>query len=61
VGRRPAQARRADELSKALPRRVLLAGNCRCITSDGIRSIKDTLHGDIDASSALYEGLPSSA
>ncbi len=33
---------------------MLMAGNYRCITKDGIRSIKDTVHGDLEASRAVY-------
>jgi len=34
---------------------MLLAGNYRCVTSAGIRSIKDAVHGDAAASRAVYE------
>jgi hypothetical protein len=34
---------------------MLLAGNYRCVTSGGIRSIKDAVHSDIAASRAVYE------
>jgi hypothetical protein len=34
---------------------MLIAGNYRCVTKDGIRSIKDTVHGDIEASRAMYQ------
>ncbi len=34
---------------------MLMAGNYRCITRDGMRSIKDTVHGDLGASRAVYE------
>lgn len=33
---------------------MLLAGNYRCITPQGIRSIKDAIHSDIEASRAVY-------
>ena len=33
---------------------MLMAGNYRCITKDGMRSIKDAVHGDIEASRAMY-------
>ena len=34
---------------------MLLAGNYRCVTKDGIRSIKDSVHGDLETSRALYD------
>lgn len=34
---------------------MLLAGNYRCVHKDGIRSIKDTVHSDIEASRAVYQ------
>ncbi len=34
---------------------MLMAGNYRCITKDGMRSIKDTVHGDLEASRAVYQ------
>ena len=34
---------------------MLIAGNYRCITKDGMRSIKDTVHGDIEKSRRVYE------
>ena len=34
---------------------MLMAGNYRCITKDGMRSIKDTVHGDLEASRAVYD------
>jgi len=34
---------------------MLMAGNYRCITKDGMRSIKDTVHGDLDTSRSVYE------
>ena len=33
---------------------MLLAGNYRCVTKDGIRSIKDAVHTDLEASRAAY-------
>jgi hypothetical protein len=33
---------------------MLLAGNYRCVQQDGMRSIKDAVHSDIDASRAVY-------
>ena len=34
---------------------MLLAGNYRCVQKDGMRSIKDAVHSDIDATRAVYE------
>ncbi len=34
---------------------MLLAGNYRCVQKDGMRSIRDTVHGDIEASRAVYD------
>ena len=34
---------------------MLLAGNYRCVTAGGIRSIKDAVHGDLAASRTVYE------
>src|SRR3954471_18658346 len=34
---------------------MLISGNYRCITKDGIRSIKDAVHTDLAASRAVYE------
>ncbi len=34
---------------------MLLTGNYRCIQKDGMRSIRDAVHGDIDQSRAIYE------
>ena len=34
---------------------MLMAGNYRCVTKDGMRSIKETVHGDLDASRAVYD------
>jgi len=33
---------------------MLLAGNYRCVTKDGIRSIKEAVHSDLEASRAMY-------
>jgi len=33
---------------------MLIAGNYRCITKDGIRPIKEAVHGDLEASRAVY-------
>jgi len=33
---------------------MLLAGNYRCVTKAGIRSIKDAVHGDIESARAVY-------
>jgi hypothetical protein len=33
---------------------MLLAGNYRCVTKEGIRSIKDAVHTDLEASRAVY-------
>lgn len=34
---------------------MLLAGNYRCVTKDGIRSIKEAVHSDLAAARAVYE------
>jgi hypothetical protein len=34
---------------------MLLAGNYRCVEKDGVRPIKDAVHGDIDATRAVYD------
>ncbi len=34
---------------------MLMAGNYRCVTPGGIRSIKDTVHSDLEASRAVYD------
>jgi len=34
---------------------MLMAGNYRCITKGGIRSIKDAVHSDLSATRAVYE------
>ena len=33
---------------------MLLTGNYRCVEADGVRAIRDAVHGDIDASSQMY-------
>ena len=33
---------------------MLIAGNYRCITKDGMRSIKEAVHSDLEASRAMY-------
>jgi len=33
---------------------MLMAGNYRCIQKDGMRSIKETVHGDIALSRSVY-------
>jgi hypothetical protein len=34
---------------------MLLAGNYRCVQKDGMRSIKEAVHSDIEASRSVYE------
>jgi hypothetical protein len=34
---------------------MLLAGNYRCVQKDGMRSIKEAVHGDIDATRRVYQ------
>jgi hypothetical protein len=34
---------------------MLLAGNYRCLMDEGVRSIRDAVHADIEASRAVYE------
>ena len=34
---------------------MLLAGNYRCIRADSIRSIRETVHGDIELSRSIYD------
>jgi hypothetical protein len=34
---------------------MLIAGNYRCVTKEGIRTIKDAVHSDINASRAAYQ------
>jgi len=33
---------------------MLIAGNYRCVTKGAVRSIKETVHSDIEASRAVY-------
>jgi hypothetical protein len=33
---------------------MLIAGNYRCVQQDGMRTIKDAVHSDLDASRAIY-------
>src|SRR5690606_27038909 len=33
---------------------MLLAGNYRCVQANGIRSIRDAVHGNLDASRSVY-------
>ena len=34
---------------------MLLAGNYRCVGADAMRSIRDAVHGDLDATRAVYQ------
>jgi hypothetical protein len=34
---------------------MLLAGNYRCLHDDGVRSIADAVHGDLEASQHVYD------
>jgi hypothetical protein len=34
---------------------MLIAGNYRCVQDEGVRSIKDAVHSDIEASRAVYD------
>ncbi len=34
---------------------MLIAGNYRCVQKDGMRPIKEAVHGDLEASRAVYE------
>jgi hypothetical protein len=34
---------------------MLIAGNYRCVQADGVRSIQETVHSDLDASRAVYQ------
>ena len=34
---------------------MLVAGNYRCITADGMRSIRDAVHGDLARSQSIYD------
>jgi hypothetical protein len=36
---------------------MLLAGNYRCVQKEGMRSIKDAVHGDIEASRSIYNWI----
>ena len=38
---------------------MLLAGNYRCVQQDGMRSIKDAVHSDIDTTRAVYQWVAS--
>ena len=38
---------------------MLLAGNYRCVQKDGMRSIKDAVHSDIDTTRAVYQWVAS--
>lgn len=34
---------------------MLLTGNYQCVLSDGVRAIRDAVHGDLEASAGMYE------
>ena len=34
---------------------MLMAGNYRCVTKDGMRAIKDAVHSDINATRDMYQ------
>src|SRR4029079_18775990 len=34
---------------------MLLAGNYRCVQADRMRSIRDAVHGDLEATRAVYQ------
>jgi hypothetical protein len=34
---------------------MLIAGNYRCVQKEGMRSIKDAVHGDLEASRSIYD------
>jgi hypothetical protein len=34
---------------------MLIAGNYRCVLKDSVRSIKETVHGDLEASRRIYD------
>jgi hypothetical protein len=34
---------------------MLLAGNYRCIQKEGVRSIRDAVHGDLETSHSVYD------
>lgn len=36
---------------------MLLTGNYRCVLADGVRPIKDAVHGDIDTSRSIYQSV----
>jgi hypothetical protein len=36
---------------------MLIAGNYRCVQKDGVRSIREAVHTDIEASRAIYESV----
>jgi hypothetical protein len=38
---------------------MLMAGNYRCVTKEGARSIKETVHSDLEASRAVYNWVVS--
>jgi hypothetical protein len=38
---------------------MLLAGNYRCVQEDGMRSIKEAVHSDLEASRAVYDWVAS--
>jgi hypothetical protein len=38
---------------------MLIAGNYRCVEDDGMRSIKDAVHSDVDAARDVYEWVVS--
>jgi hypothetical protein len=40
---------------------MLIAGNCRCLTNDGIRTIAEAVHSDLSESARLYEAVQSLA
>ncbi len=51
----PVKLRVFDSLFVPFAKWAMLAtGNYRCITSDGARSIRDAVHGDIDRSREIY-------
>jgi len=51
----PVKLRVSDSLFVPLAKwSMLLTGNYRCVTPDGVRPIKQAVHGDLAASHALY-------
>jgi hypothetical protein len=34
---------------------MLIAGNYRCVQADGMRSIRDAVHGDLQATRSVYD------